>query len=260
MAKKKTKNKDIYCVFCGTKNSINDEKCSKCKKSLHPKNTLFKDFLYEHIRDDLKDKLEDNIFSYIKNFIISHLYGSLMFVSVVFTVVTVITTNIKPYKTISKMEDMLSKGNSNEVVVRVYTYDDTCSNDYDQALVDVPFAVAGVPSGLRRTIYEVNIKKGMTINEWCNDNELICKEELSLYDKKIETDANIYRKKVLEYADWIKSTGDIGSDEYADRNFELMDLSDKIMPYENIDVYDKNKKITSSIDLFVSMVGCAYEE
>ena len=74
MAKQKKKEETIYCVFCGEENVITNTNCIKCKKDLHPKNTPFKDFLYRHIKDDLKGKVEDNIFSYLKNYIISNLY------------------------------------------------------------------------------------------------------------------------------------------------------------------------------------------
>lgn len=77
----------IYCVFCGTENKVEDKKCSKCKKELNPLEHPFKDYIYNHIKDDLKGKATDSIISLLKNFIKSHLYGSLMTAAIIFTVV-----------------------------------------------------------------------------------------------------------------------------------------------------------------------------
>lgn len=76
----------IYCVYCGTKNKDSDKQCSKCKKKLNPIEHPFKDYLYNHIRDDLKGKVTDSIISLIENFIKSHIYGTLMSAVIIFTI------------------------------------------------------------------------------------------------------------------------------------------------------------------------------
>lgn len=262
MAKKKTKNKTIYCVFCGEENDSKFEKCSKCKKELYPKNHLFKDFLYDHIRDDLKDKVTDNIFSYLKNYIISHLYGVVMTVSVLFTGVVIITSlTSNPYKTISDVSDInATASNNGEVVIKISTYDDMCANNFDPALVDVPFAAAGAISGLKRIMEEDTLKKGETINDWCSrhGSEILCVEDLMIYDKGIETITNNYREKVLAYAEWTRG-GNLGSSEYANKNYELEGLIHDIFVYDKMKKVNKDEKINKSVELYVSEVGCMYE-
>jgi len=88
------KSKKIYCVYCGEKNNIKDLKCKKCNKKLNPKENMFFDYLKGKIKDDLKGKTEDTAFDIIKNFIISHLYGSIFTATLIFTIVSAIVTNI----------------------------------------------------------------------------------------------------------------------------------------------------------------------
>ncbi len=259
----KKKEEYIYCTFCGTKNEETFDNCTKCKKTLHPKNHLFKDFLYDHIKDDLKGKVEDNIFSYLKNFIISNLYGTVMTVSVVFTTAIVVTSALKPYKTVASFEEINRKmsSNRNEVTIKVYTYDDSCASDYDPFLAGVPFAFGGTISGLRRTMQEITIKKGTTINEYCqsgHESELICVEPVSLYDKSIEKDAKTYREKILAYATWTKTNSLEDDEEYYNWNMEIDELSYNLIP-DDLEAIDKDKPIKKSTELFIPMVGCDYE-
>jgi len=263
MSKKAGKKEEIYCVFCGTKNNYDVEKCSKCKKSLHPKNHLFREFLYEHIRDDLKGKVTDNIFSYLKNFIISHLYGAAMTVSVIFAAISIGLAFRNPYKSISAISNMQKTDeNSNEVIIRLYTYDDSCWGDFDERLSDIPFATAGaIISGNRMTTAEVTIKKGTTLNDWCKDNheqEMICAEPLTYYDKEIEKTGQTYRKKVLDYAAWVRENGTKNDKEYARRNSELEDLTWELIRSDNRKIYDKNQTVNKSLELYVPALGCMY--
>ena len=259
------KSKKIYCVFCGNENNQETEFCSKCQKKLNPKNSLFKAFLYEHIKDDLKDKITDTLFSYLKNYLISHLYGVAMSVAIVFTTATIIVNISGHYKVVSDVSQIKNKAaNTNEVTIRVYTYDDSCANDFDPELADIPFSTAGAISGLRRTIQEITIKKGTSITDYCQNNhekELICSEPLALYSEyknNLETSAQEYRKKVLEYAAWVHETGAKNSNEYAKWNRELDNLSNNIFN-ETIKEYDKNKSIKEATELYVSDIGCLYE-
>lgn len=86
------KKEKIYCVYCGEKNNAMDTKCEKCNKKLNPKEHLFREYIVDHIKDDIKGKTQDKIFSIIKNFIISHLYGSIFTATLIFTIVSGIVT------------------------------------------------------------------------------------------------------------------------------------------------------------------------
>lgn len=82
-----------YCVYCGTKNKLEDKKCIKCHKKLNPKDHPLLDYLKSKTKDNLKGKLEDNIFSTIINYIKSHLYGFILTCSIIVST-TCIVTNI----------------------------------------------------------------------------------------------------------------------------------------------------------------------
>lgn len=263
MSKKTKKDETIYCVFCGTENVKTDTKCKKCKKDLHPKDEPFKDFLYKHIKDDLKGKVEDNIFSYLKNFIISHLYGTAMTVSIVFTIATMIISPKSSYKVISSLSEINKvKSNSKEIIASIYTYDDSCSGEFPKELADVPFPFAGyIVSGDRMTVKEIKLEKGESITDWCNNNDkdyIICTEPLYVYDSKIEDKAKKYRDKFYEYADWYHKNGTDDDEEYSRRADEVDTLGYELIREHGLAEYDKNKAVNKSIELIIQEVGCGY--
>ncbi len=265
MAKKKEKNETIYCVFCGAENVNTDTNCVKCKKDLHPKNEPFKDFLYRHIKDDLKGKVEDSIFSYLKNFIISNLYGIAMTISIVFTITTIIISPKSSYKTVSSFNEInQTKSNSKEIIATIYTYDDSCTGDWPEELADVPFPMVGyLVTGRRRTAIEIKFNKGESITDWCNNGNsesILCSSEVPLYvyDSKVEEQAKNYRDKLYGYADWYHTNGIADDEEYFNRADEVDTLAFELMYENNLAEYDKTKPINKSIDLFISEVGCEY--
>lgn len=73
----------IYCVHCGKENNDNKEKCKYCNHELNSKDHLWKDYIYDHIKDDLKGKVTDKTIALITNFIKSHMYGTIMTILIV---------------------------------------------------------------------------------------------------------------------------------------------------------------------------------
>lgn len=78
----------IYCIHCGAENKPQDDVCCKCGKKLNEKENLFQDFLMDHVKDEIKGKLGDSLFDTIKGWLMSHLYGCLVTVSLVAAVGT----------------------------------------------------------------------------------------------------------------------------------------------------------------------------
>ncbi len=64
-----------YCIFCGSPLEDGNDRCPSCKKLVPVKENLFKEYLYRNTKEKLKGKAEDTLFSVIKNWILSHLYG-----------------------------------------------------------------------------------------------------------------------------------------------------------------------------------------
>ena len=90
---KKDEKDIIYCVFCGDKNDSKDKKCKNCHKKLNPKNHLYKDYVIDHLKDDLKENAEDSILGFIEAWIISHLYGIATVLAIAITAALIITKN-----------------------------------------------------------------------------------------------------------------------------------------------------------------------
>lgn len=72
-----------YCINCGTENKIHDKVCCSCNEDLHQEESLFVDFLIERTKDKFKGSIQDSIYDTIMNFLLSHLYGTVLTVSIV---------------------------------------------------------------------------------------------------------------------------------------------------------------------------------
>lgn len=125
------KSKKIYCVYCGEKNKEKDLKCKKCNKKLNPKENMFLDYLKDKIKGDLKGKTEDKVFDIIKNFIISHLYGTIFTATLIFTTLSAIITNMDDnvIKVFEKPNSLLSSLNKC-VFVGALSPIDLCDEGY----------------------------------------------------------------------------------------------------------------------------------
>ena len=72
-----------YCINCGTANELDDKFCCKCNEDLNQEENLFVDFLIDKTKDKFKGSIQDSIYDTIMNFLMSHLYGTVMTVSIV---------------------------------------------------------------------------------------------------------------------------------------------------------------------------------
>ncbi len=86
----------IYCTACGAVNERSAVVCSACEKQLNRKGSPFRDFLKDHIKEALQDNISENIFSLIKNFLLSHLYGTILTLCVIATICMSIYAGLPP--------------------------------------------------------------------------------------------------------------------------------------------------------------------
>lgn len=77
-----------YCNHCGAANKKSSVQCSECEKKIHTSYRPFYDFLKKHTKESLADTVKDTVFSYIKNFLLSHIYGTVLTVTIVATAVS----------------------------------------------------------------------------------------------------------------------------------------------------------------------------
>lgn len=86
--------KKKYCIWCGKEYDEELKECPDCHKNPDPKENMFLNYLKEKTKDKLKDDTEENIYEIIKNFLLSHIYGFVVTLSLVVAgVVTVANDN-----------------------------------------------------------------------------------------------------------------------------------------------------------------------
>ncbi|MBQ6488105.1 MAG: hypothetical protein IJI75_02650 [Solobacterium sp.] len=76
-------NKKKYCIFCGAENTADADTCCACGRTMHPEEHLLKEYLYRKTKGKLQGKAEDSFLSVLKNWILSHLYGLVVTISLV---------------------------------------------------------------------------------------------------------------------------------------------------------------------------------
>lgn len=72
-----------YCTHCGAANVMSAVECSECEKKIKTKYRPFYDFLKKHTKDELTEKTTDTVLSYLYRFLLSHIYGVALSVTVV---------------------------------------------------------------------------------------------------------------------------------------------------------------------------------
>ena len=77
-------NQICFCIFCGTQNPASGTYCQSCGKELHPKEHLTLDYLKKEAKSQIRDKITDSILEKIRKWLLSHLFGILLSVSVIF--------------------------------------------------------------------------------------------------------------------------------------------------------------------------------
>lgn len=132
-----------YCIYCGTEHAIEETVCRKCAKKLDPEENLLKDYLIAKTKDKLKGTVEDNLFELIKNYLLSHLYGVVVSVSVVFLATTSVFAGGGSSAPLFRVEhhtsqEEVERPGKNEITAEeeklqdiVFEYVDIFSSDFD---------------------------------------------------------------------------------------------------------------------------------
>ena len=90
----KTNDEIMYCTTCGAANKKSAVYCEECKKKIFSKHSPFADFLKKRIKDKFTSEVTESVFSLIRKFILSHLYGVVLTVSVIATGTAVMTDTV----------------------------------------------------------------------------------------------------------------------------------------------------------------------
>lgn len=80
--------KKIYCIHCGKKNNKKNKYCNFCHQKLKEKDRVLFDYLFDQSLSDMKDTVISNAFDKIKYFLKKYLYGIVLSITVVTSVVS----------------------------------------------------------------------------------------------------------------------------------------------------------------------------
>ncbi len=98
------KNEDIYCWYCGTKNTLPSKKCKKCNAKLEEKDSPILRWLFGETFKDYTGNFISKILFLIRNFCHLHLYGFTLTFAIAFTITSAITSYISPIIEDQKVE------------------------------------------------------------------------------------------------------------------------------------------------------------
>lgn len=79
-----------YCTHCGSANKVSAVNCCECERKIRNSYTPFYDFLKKHTKDDVSGKITDTLFSCLKKFLMSHIYGMVLSVTIVAAAVSAV--------------------------------------------------------------------------------------------------------------------------------------------------------------------------
>ena len=119
-----------YCNYCG--NEIDDDLmvCPDCKHTLDGKNAALIMFLKKHTKEELISKAEDSLFEYLKNYILSHLYGFILTVTIIAVPLSAITV-VSGIKIVNE-RPVMNNYSSTEVINNNDNQDSTVLTDKDK--------------------------------------------------------------------------------------------------------------------------------
>ena len=75
-----------YCIYCGSPLPEGSAQCPKCGKVQEEKENLFKEYLWRHTKEKIRGDIDDSLFEIVKNWLMSHLFGVILLLTVIGTV------------------------------------------------------------------------------------------------------------------------------------------------------------------------------
>ncbi len=94
-----------YCTHCGSANKASAVICCECERKIRNSYRPFYDFLKKHTKDDVSGKITDTLFSCLKKFLMSHIYGMVLSVTIVAAAVSTVYSVEPHIERISEVND-----------------------------------------------------------------------------------------------------------------------------------------------------------
>ncbi len=79
-----------YCTYCGAIQKKSQVNCTECEKKIRGEYRPFYDFVKKHAKDEASDAVKDTFFFYLKKYLLSHVYGIALSVTVVAATVSTV--------------------------------------------------------------------------------------------------------------------------------------------------------------------------
>ncbi len=94
-----------YCTHCGSTNKASAVVCCECERKIINSYRPFYDFLKKHTKDDISGNITDTLFSCLKKFLMSHIYGAVLSVTIVAAAVSTVYSVEPHIERISEVND-----------------------------------------------------------------------------------------------------------------------------------------------------------
>ncbi len=85
-----------YCTYCGAIQKKSQVNCTECERKIRGEYRPFYDFIKKHVKDEVADTVKDTFFFYLKKYLLSHIYGIALSVTVVAATVSTVAA-IEPH-------------------------------------------------------------------------------------------------------------------------------------------------------------------
>jgi hypothetical protein len=91
-----------YCTHCGAANKKSAVECCECEKKITSKYRPFYDFLKKHTKEETSGVAVDTVFGIVRRFLLSHIYGILLSVTIVVAGVSMVYGSVSHIKEVTK--------------------------------------------------------------------------------------------------------------------------------------------------------------
>lgn len=129
-----------YCTSCGATNKKSAIYCVECERKINEKHRPFYDFLEKRIKGKVRGIAEAGAFNLVKNFLISHLYGTVLAVSVIATSTVVVATSTPYIKTVAAPDPVVaaSIGHNEENDKTEVDSNEPVANEVEETITEQP--------------------------------------------------------------------------------------------------------------------------
>ncbi|MBR4035989.1 MAG: zinc ribbon domain-containing protein [Oscillospiraceae bacterium] len=98
-----------YCVWCGAAGDKRSTFCTKCGKKMDPDENLLIDYLVSRSKSKFKSKAINTVYDAIKTYLLSHLYGVVIIISVVAVIAADYITEFPGVELVSETPDYVNE-------------------------------------------------------------------------------------------------------------------------------------------------------